>query len=54
VSVRRVLRASAYRRLVGVGGIGTAHVREVPDRPPLFSIRFQHPDGSSGSLTAAR
>jgi ribokinase len=130
VSVRRVLRASAYRRLVGVGGIGTgiflavegertlgrnesraarlldvrdycklhivahhvailcgasptrepfhvvpigavgadeagrrllaemaavgidtAHVREVPDRPTLFSVCFQYPDGSGGNLT---
>jgi ribokinase len=32
-------------------GIDTSHVDEVEDRPTLFSVCFQYPDGSGGNLT---
>lgn len=32
-------------------GIDVARVREVPDRPTLFSVCFLYPDGSGGNLT---
>lgn len=32
-------------------GIDTGRVREVPDRPTLFSVCFQYPDGSGGNVT---
>ncbi|GIV00341.1 MAG: hypothetical protein KatS3mg014_1956 [Actinomycetota bacterium] len=44
----------AGRRLLDemrAAGIDTAHVREVPDRPTLFSVCFQYPDGSGGNVT---
>lgn len=44
----------AGRRLLGemtAAGIDTALVREVPDRPTLFSVCFQYPNGDGGNLT---
>jgi sugar/nucleoside kinase (ribokinase family) len=32
-------------------GIDTTHVRMLPDRPTLFSVCFQYPDGAGGNLT---
>jgi sugar/nucleoside kinase (ribokinase family) len=32
-------------------GIDTAHVGTLPDRPTLFSVCFQYPDGTGGNLT---
>ena len=32
-------------------GIDTAHVVTLPDRPTLFSVCFQYPDGTGGNLT---
>jgi ribokinase len=32
-------------------GMDTRHVRVLPDRPTLFSVCFQYPDGSGGNIT---
>jgi sugar/nucleoside kinase (ribokinase family) len=32
-------------------GIDTTHVRTLADRPTLFSVCFQYPDGSGGNIT---
>jgi ribokinase len=32
-------------------GIDTSHVGTLPDRPTLFSVCFQYPDGAGGNLT---
>lgn len=34
-------------------GMDTAYVDEVADRPTLFSVCFQYPDGSGGNITTA-
>ncbi len=33
-------------------GMDVSHVREMPDRPTLFSVCFQYPDGSGGNVTS--
>lgn len=32
-------------------GMDTTHVHTLPDRPTLFSVCFQYPDGSGGNIT---
>lgn len=56
VPVGAVGADEAGRRLIGemtAAGIDTALVRVVPDRPTLFSVCFQYPDGDGGNLTRA-
>jgi sugar/nucleoside kinase (ribokinase family) len=47
-------RDDAGERMVvemAAAGIDVEHVRTVPDRPTLFSVCFQYPDGEGGNIT---
>jgi sugar/nucleoside kinase (ribokinase family) len=36
---------------MAAAGMDTTHVSTLPDRPTLFSVCFQYPDGSGGNIT---
>jgi sugar/nucleoside kinase (ribokinase family) len=56
VPVGRVGNDAAGRQVtkgMEEAGIDTAHVRTIPDRPTLFSVCFQYPDGAGGNITTS-
>lgn len=45
------VQASTLLHYMRSAGIDTGHVEVVTDRPTLFSVAFQYPDGSGGNIT---
>ena len=56
VPVGKVGRDEAGRRMItemAAAGMDTRHVEPIADRPTLFSVCFQYPDGSGGNITTS-